>query len=289
MEIIKDRINRLRSVIDREKLDAFYISGTDPHMSEYLPDRWKTREFITGFTGSYGEVIITKNEAYLWTDTRYFIQAEEQLLGTGIKMQKLRVPGAITFDDWLIQNLKQGDRVGINTKCLPYNTYKNLKRKLDNVDLEIVLCDDLLDEIWEDRPTIPKTEVFELDVKYAGFSRSDKFKKITNELDSKDADFQVISALDDLAWTFNLRGSDISFNPVFVSFAVVGKNKKALFIDSEKIPSLLSERFKKEGIEIFPYNSFYNYLKNQSDKKIYIDTSFTNTAVVRALQNNNEI
>ncbi len=289
MNRIKERIANLRSLLEHEKLDAYYISGTDPHMSEYLPDRWKTREFITGFTGSYGEVVVTASEVLLWTDTRYFIQAETQLKGTGISMKKLRVPGAVPFDEWLLKNLKPGSRVGVNPDCLPWLTYINLMQKLEGAGMEIILCDDLLNILWKDRSPVPGERIFELELQYTGMSRRNKFAKITKELADADADCQILCALDDLAWTFNLRGNDICYTPVFIGFGITGNDRNILFANSEKIPPELRDKLKKEGIELYPYDYLKSFLKHLTGKKIYIDPTTTNTAVVHILRQHNEI
>lgn len=289
MNMIKARIEHLRFLMKRENLDAYFISGADPHMSEYLPDRWKTREFITGFTGSYGEVVITASEALLWTDTRYFIQAQAQLQGTGVSMKKLRVPEAVPFDDWLPENLKTGSRVGVNPECLPYSTCKNLMQKLGTAGMEIILCDDLLDVFWEKRPSVPEEKIFELELQYTGLSRKEKFEAIIKKLSDAGAGYQIICALDDLAWTFNLRGSDIRYNPVFTGFGIIGKDRSILFADSGKISPDLTEKLKNEGIELYPYNHLIPFLKHLTGKKIYVDPATTNTAVVHVLQLNNEI
>jgi Xaa-Pro aminopeptidase len=289
MNIIKERIDALRSRMKGQKLDAYYISGTDPHMSEYLPDRWKTREFITGFTGSYGEVVVTASEALLWTDTRYFIQAQAQLQGTGVCMKKLRVPEAISFDDWLLENLKPGSRVGVNPECLPYSTCKNLMQKLGMAGIETILCDDLLDVFWENRPSVPNEKIFELELQYTGQSRKDKFETILKKLSEADADCQILCTTDDLAWTFNLRGHDIRYTPVFIGFGIIGKNRIALFTDPEKIPPELAVKLKKEEIECYPYNHWRSFLQHLKGRKIYIDPGTTNTAVVQALGKNNAL
>jgi Xaa-Pro aminopeptidase len=283
MDKILDRIKNLRGSMANENLDAFYISGTDPHMNEYLPDRWKTREYMTGFTGSFGEVVFTKTEAFLWTDTRYFIQAENQLKGTGIKMMKLRVPDAVPVDQWLAQNLKPGAKVGTDPNCLSFSTYKTLKQALEEPKIELVFCSDLLDKIWENRPPVPQNEVFNFDIEFAGKARGEKFRLITEKLESVGADFQIITALDDLAWTFNLRGSDISYNPVFIGFGLVGSGIKALFVDSQKMRERLFLTLKNEGIELLDYDRFYGYLEKISGKRIYLDPGTTNYAVVKSI------
>ena len=288
MNKIEQRVEALRRIMAREKLDAWYILGTDPHMSEYLPERWRTREFITGFSGSYGEVVITLSEAFLWTDTRYFLQAETQLEGTGIKMQKLRVPGAVPPSEWLAQNLNPGAKVGVDPVCLPVGSCHQFRESFHKKGIQLVFTTDFLDEIWEGRPSIPENEIFELDVKYAGFSRAQKFEIINNKLKEAGADLQIITSLDDLAWTFNLRRNDVAYNPVFVGYGIVGKDFKLLFTKKGKIPESLYTKLCDEGIIVKDYDDFFGFLKTLNGKRIYLDPEATNTAVLNSLPANNE-
>jgi Xaa-Pro aminopeptidase len=235
MNTIQNKINALRAQMQKLNLDAWYISGTDPHSSEYLPDSWQTRKYISGFTGSYGIVVITQNEAALWTDTRYFIQAEEQLKGTGISMQKLRVPNAVSPEGWLNNKLKEGSRVGIDAQTISLSGFRNLQEKLAEKKIELVETPDLLNEIWEDRPANSSDLIFELDTKYAGVSRLEKQQKVTGELKNKKADLHVFTMLDEVAWLYNLRGSDINYNPVFNAFALMGENENYLFVENIKV------------------------------------------------------
>ena len=226
---IKKRLAALRAEMKKLDIDAWYISGTDPHSSEYLPKRWETREYIAGFTGSYGLVAVTIDKAALWTDSRYFLQATEELEGTGIEMQKLRVTDAVSPDTWLSQNLPDGSKVGLDAQSLTVDAFRSLQKGFLKKDIELVETPDLLEAIWEDRPAVPNDKVFELDVKYAGVARPEKQQKIADELASFGADIHVVSMLDELAWLYNLRGSDVPYNPVFTAFAVIGKDENLLF------------------------------------------------------------
>ena len=217
-EIIKQRVSALRNEMQNLKIDAWYISGTDPHSGEYLPDRWQTREFISGFTGSYGLVVVTKDKAALWTDTRYFLQAGSELEGTGIEMMKLRVPDAIAPELWLIQNLPEGSRVGVDAQTVSVAEFRNLQKILTKHNMILVETPDLFDVIWNSRPSIPKDKAFELELRYAGVSRKEKQQKVADKLGKAGAELQVVSMLDELAWLYNLRGSDILFNPVFTGY-----------------------------------------------------------------------
>jgi Xaa-Pro aminopeptidase len=286
MSEIKDRLAKLRAEMNKLDLDAVYISGTDPHASEYLPDSWQTRRFISGFTGSYGMVVVTKSEACLWTDTRYFLQAEEQLKGTGINMQKLRVPEAILPEEWLAENLESDSRVGADTQTVSTVLFKQFSAILSDKKIELVQIPDLFDKLWPDRPGIPETPVFELKEKYAGLSRGKKQELIAQELKKTGAELHVISTLDELAWTFNLRGSDVVYNPVFMGFGLTGKNESHLFISKNKLSDELKNQLKNEGVLLHDYNEFYAYLSEIKGRTVFIDSGTANYAIYESLKGN---
>lgn len=286
---IHTRLTALRAEMQKLKLDAWYISGTDPHSSEYLPDRWQTRAFISGFTGSYGMLVVTQNEAALWTDTRYFLQAGEQLEGTGIEMMKLRVPEAISPEEWLCEKLAAGSRVGMDTQTVSLAGFRSFETALAKKEIQLVETPDLLEVIWENRPLISRAKVFELGLEFSGVSRMEKQAVLAEELVKNGADYHVITMLDELAWLYNLRGSDINFNPVFTGFGLVGKNESYLFVDAEKIDSDLKLKLEAEGVELKDYSDFYTFLSEISGKKIFMDSSTVNYSAYSALAENNEL
>lgn len=287
--VIKQRVTALRTEMKKLNIDAWYISGTDPHCSEYLPKRWETREYIAGFTGSFGLVVVTLDKAALWTDSRYFLQATEELEGTGIEMMKLRVPDAVTPETWLCQNLKAGGKVGIDAQSLTVDAFRSLQKGFLKKDIELVETPDLLEAIWENRPAVPKDKVFELDVKYAGVARPEKQQKITSDLAALGADIHVVSMLDELAWLYNLRGSDVPYNPVFTAFALIGNDESVLFVDPGKIDSELKLKLEADKVELKDYSTFYNYLAEIKGKTIFFDPSTLNFAAYSALAGKNEI
>ena len=272
MNKIKNKLSALRAEMEKLNIDAWYISGTDPHSSEYLPACWQSREFISGFTGSYGIVVVTKEEAGLWTDTRYFIQAEEELQGTGITMNKLRVPGAVLPEVWLTQKLSSGNRVGIDAQTISVAAFKNLQNTLFEKDIELVQTTDLFEIIWENRPQKSANKVFELELEFAGISRNEKQKQVADKLAEINADYHVVSMLDELAWLFNLRGSDINYNPVFTGFGLIGKNESYLFVDENKLQKTLKSKLQDEGIILKNYFEFYSFLKGIKNRKINLRT-----------------
>jgi len=289
MNIIQQRLASLRSQMQNLGLDAWYISGTDPHSSEYLPSKWQTRAFISGFTGSFGTVIVTKTDAALWTDTRYFLQAREQLKGTGITMYKLRVPEAISPENWLAADLSKGSKIGVDAQTMPVEGYRNLQKILAKKEIELENTPDLFEFVWENRPEISMEKIFELSTEFTGLSRKEKQKQLAENLHKSGADFHVISMLDELAWLHNLRGSDVNYNPVFTGFGLVGKDENYLFVIKEKIPSELCETLKNDGVFIKDYGDFYSFLSEIKGKKIFVDTSTANFSIYNSLVGNNEI
>ncbi len=284
MNEIRQRVKALRLEMLKQNLDAYYISGTDPHSSEYLPERWKTREFITGFSGSYGVVVITQEEAGLWTDSRYFLQAEEQLKGTGIKMFKLRVPNAVSPENWLVKKLSEGSNVGIDPQSVTVSGFRFFENILKEKEINLVKTNDLLEKIWEDRPEIPENKIFELDISYTGLSRKEKKEAIVSELKQKDAEIHILSMLDEIAWLFNLRGSDVDYNPVFTAYGAVSKNEMLLFTDKNKISQELQDKLEKEKIGLKNYEEFFPWLSDLRKKNIFIDPATTNFLIFETLE-----
>ncbi len=289
MNKIYNRLSALRTEMQKLNLDAWYISGTDPHYSEYLPKHWQTREFISGFTGSYGVVAVTKNEAGLWTDSRYFIQAEEELQGTEITMNKLRVPDAVLPEVWLATKLSPGSRVGIDAQTISVSVYKNLQKTLFEKNIELVETPDLFEIFWENRPQNSSDKIFELESDFSGQLRKNKQIEIADFLETKCADYHIVSMLDELAWLFNMRGSDINYNPVFTGFGLVGKNESYLFADDSKLPEELVLKLQNEGVILKDYSGFYSFLSTIKNRKIFLDSSTTNYSIYSALINRNEI
>lgn len=288
-EEIYSKLKALRKEMKKLNIDAWYISGTDPHCSEYLPEHWKTREFISGFTGSYGMLAITQDEAALWTDTRYFLQAFEQLEGTGIVMMKYRVPDAVTPEHWLMQRLKKGSKVGTDSQTMTLGGFCSFQNILSNKDIELVETSDLFELIWDKRPGLSKDAIFELETNYAGISRKEKQSVIASKLQEYDAGIHVVTMLDELAWMYNLRGSDIGYNPVFYGFAIIGENINCLFVDVSKVSKDLQERLEKDGVTIKQYHEFYTFLSELKGYKVYVDDATANYSVYSALEKKNEI
>jgi Xaa-Pro aminopeptidase len=280
-ELIRERISDLRAKLVDRDLDAYIVYGTDPHLSEYMPDHWQTRPFISGFTGSAGFVIITLEKAALWTDSRYFLQAEIELSGTGIELVKMRTPGYPEPAEWLKMNLKSGAGVATDEGCISASQFKQLDNALNKSGIFLKESGDLLDEIWHNRPTLPDSLVFEHEIWFACTDRKTKINSICSELEKSGADLQIITALDDLAWTFNLRGSDVECNPVFMAYGSISKNGSHLFINSQKLSPELKNKLESEGIQIRDYSGLMNYLQElPKATRILFDPDRTNQAIL---------
>ena len=269
-------------------IDGYYISGTDPHLSEYIPERWKTRAYISGFTGSAGSVVVTQNEIALWTDSRYFLQAAMQLEGTEIQLMKMRIEGTLEPHEWLSSILSNGGIIGIDAQSISILKYRNFSNSLKKEKLSLKNAGDLLNRIWINRPLLPDYPVFEHELKYAGESRLKKIDSIRKKMQGKKVDATIISALDDLAWTFNLRGNDVKYNPVFIGYSLITDKNISLYINSTKVPDTIREKLKKDKIEIKPYEKIFEDLK-QIKGRIMIDPERTNQSLLECISINNEI
>jgi Xaa-Pro aminopeptidase len=279
-ELIRNRIGNLRLKMQEEGLDAYIIFGTDPHLSEYLPEHGQTRSFISGFTGSAGMVIVSLDKAALWTDSRYFLQAEEQLAGTRIELVKMRTPGHPEPAQWLKMNLGKGAVAGTDEWCISMNQFGSMQTSLAEAGIILKETGDLLDAIWTNRPTLPDSPVYEHELQYACTDRKEKIGLVCRELEKSGADLQIITALDDLAWTFNLRGSDVECNPVFVAYASVSAEETVLFIDAKKLPAAPKSKLESEGIQIREYSGLIEYLQHlPGTAKVLVDADRTNQAI----------
>ncbi len=233
--LIKERVARLRQFMQAQGIAAFIVPSTDPHSGEYVPAHWESRKWISGFTGSAGTAVITLQQCGLWTDSRYFLQAEEQLADTGFKLFKDRLPETPSIAEWLGRILQKNDKIGIDGWVNTVSEVEILQKKLFAHGLEVVSVTDPFETIWEDRPSIPQNKPFILPTEFAGKSCRDKLIEIRQALRQNHADGILLSALDEIAWTLNLRGDDVHCNPVFVSYLLVTEHEAALYILPEKL------------------------------------------------------
>ncbi len=286
---IKNRIEALRQEMKRRSLDAFVIPSTDPHMSEYVADHWKVREWISGFNGSAGTVLVTQEMAGLWTDSRYFIQAEEQLKDTGIKLYKDMLPETPTMTEILCRELPAGSTVAIDGQMFSVAQYEGLRSDLVGYDINVQCVNDIIDAIWTDRPASPTTPPYIYDLKYAGKSAADKLEAICQGLTNRGTFSILVSSLDEIAWTLNLRGSDIECNPVFIGYLYISHMEKALFIDPAKVTKEVEDYLKSIDVMIMDYNHVTDFLQDVLSSSIIIQPEKMNCAIYQAINPECEI
>lgn len=278
----------MRSFMQENGLSAFIVPSTDPHSGEYVPEHWESRKWISGFTGSAGTAVITMEKAGLWTDSRYFLQAADQLAGTGIDLFKDRLPETPSIPEWLGQVLKPGDKVGIDGWVNTTAEAENLKSCLSPHGLELVSSADPFRSLWKNRPALPSDPPFILPMEYAGMGCKDKLNQIRKRIRENGADGILISALDEIAWTLNLRGSDVHCNPVFVSFLLITGQHCTLYILSDKLTPEILSYLKENEIETRPYEAVENDLRNYPGDRIQLSAS-TNYALYQAASAHAEV
>ena len=280
---IKERIHALRMTFRPNNIKAFIIPSTDPHLSEYVAPYWMSREWIYGFTGSAGTAVILMDKAGLWTDSRYFLQAEKELEGSGITLYKEMLPETPSITKFLCQNLKPGESVSIDGKMFSVQQVEQMKEDLAPYQLQVNLFGDPLKNIWKDRPSMPDAPAFIYDVKYAGKSCGEKVAAIRTELKKKGIFALFLSSLDEIAWTLNLRGSDVHCNPVIVSYLLVTQDEVVYFISPEKITQEVNEYLQEQQVSLRKYDEAESFLNSFTGENILIDPKKTNYAIYSAI------
>ena len=280
---IKERMHALRMTFPPNYIKAFIIPSTDPHLSEYVAPHWMSREWISGFTGSAGTVVVLMNEAGLWTDSRYFLQAAKELEGSGITLYKEMLPETPSITKYLSQKLKPGESVSIDGKMFSVQQVEQMKEELAAYSLQVDLFGDPLKRIWRDRPSIPNSPAFVYDIEYAGKSCEEKVAAIRAELTKKGAYALFLSALDEIAWTLNLRGNDVHCNPVVVSYLLITQDDVIYFISPEKVTKEVNEYLKEQHVKLKNYDEVETYLNTFTGRNILIDPKKTNFAIYSAI------
>ncbi len=273
-------LNDLRKLMQQNKIDAYVITMSDPHLSEYVAEHYRIVRWFSGFSGSTGNLVVTKDFAGLWTDSRYFIQAEEQLKDSGIELVKLKVAHTPEFIDWLVKTLASKNTVAFDGKLLPATLVKMMEVKFSEKQIQIMSDCDFVSELWKERPELPQNEIFIHELKYAGLSVKEKLELVKSEMSKSNSDYFIISSLEDIAWLFNIRGSDIPYVPVAICYSVITSNESILFIDEKKIPSDVKKELIDQGIRILNYDEIFNFIKNIGKRKrISIQLSRSNFAL----------
>lgn len=287
MSTIPERLESLRQKMKTHDIDAFVVYSADPHMSEYLPEEWKERMWLSGFTGSYGYMAVTLKKAALWTDGRYFVQAAVELKGSGITMMRDRVVGQVHYLDWILAETKKGARIAVNAQLTSHANWVEADKKLSVHQRELV-NQPLLNEIWTDRERSERNPIFEHPLERAGQSVLEKLMAIRKEMKNQGATAHVISSLDDVAWTLNLRGSDVAYNPVFLGYILMGEEDIALYVNPEQLTDEAQIAMETAEVEIRLYTDFYSDLENLKGQKVLVDPA-SNQAIFEALGINSTI
>ncbi|MEZ4908255.1 MAG: aminopeptidase P family protein [Saprospiraceae bacterium] len=275
--LINDKLKLLRSKMVENSIDAYLIPSSDPHQSEYVADHFKSREWISGFTGSAGTVVVFKDFAGMWTDSRYFIQAENEFKDSEFQLMKIidrSNPGII---DFILSKLPEGSTLGCDGNVFALEEIIDLQEKISQKKLSLNTNLDFIGELWKDRPSLPGTIIFDHFIKYAGKSREEKMNEVRNIMAENNINEYLIPALDSIAWILNLRGDDIAFNPVFYSFGILREKDFLLFIDEKKIDEKLKAELSQASVIINEYSEIYNYLsKTKTDDTLYVDSALCN-------------
>lgn len=279
-----EKITALRQVMKSRGVAALVIPSSDPHQSEYVAPRWQGRQWISGFTGSAGTLVITARQARLWADGRYFLQAERELRGSGIRLFKLREPGVPSVSQWIAQTLEPGQAVAFDGEVFSVAAVRELRRALASKGIRVRTGEDLLERVWCDRPEAPQAPARDFPVKYAGQGRAAKLAAVRDHLRGEGADGLLLASLDDIAWLFNIRGGDGANSPVVLAYALVERKRAALFADPGKFSPSLRKALGKAGVRLMPYHAVARYLRSmRSLKSICLNPGKVSYAVAGAI------
>lgn len=270
---VTEKLERLREWMEGAGVEAFIVPSNDPHFSEYVSPHWGCRAWLSGFDGSAATVVVTRaGKAALWTDSRYFLQAETQLKDTGIELQKQGLPDTPTIVEWLQANLQLQDKIGLDGKLISHTGYETLWKELGAVQLESITTGDPFEEIWPDRPALPQAKAFALDESYTGETVAGKLDRIRDQTEG----IRLVAVLDEIAWTLNIRGADIQYNPLVVSYLAIEPERAILFVDQLKFETTDQQKLTREGVEFQPYESLDEYLTTLQEKVVTINPGSLN-------------
>ncbi|MCB2312831.1 aminopeptidase P family protein [Clostridium tagluense] len=281
-ESVKERISKLRAFMKEKGLDAYVVPSADNHQSEYVGEFFKARAYVTGFTGSAGTAVVTKDEVGLWTDGRYFLQAEHQLEGSGIKLFKMGNPGVLTVLEYIEAEMTSNGKLGFDGRLMAMQEGEDFSSLLAHKNVAVEYAYDLVDMVWEGRPKLANEPVFLLEEKYSGESRASKLSRIRAAMKDKGASYHVITTLDDIAWLLNIRGNDVMYSPLVLCYAVVTMEKVDLFIEESRFDVSVKEALAKDGVVLRPYNDIYEAVKDfKAEDVVLIDPDRINYALYK--------
>lgn len=284
-EEIAKRIGLYREEMNKAGVKASIVRHTDPHQSEYIADHWQVRRFLSGFTGSAGDLVITLDKAALWVDSRYYLQAEDQLKSTEIAIMKVGQPGTPTIEDYLIANLKAGDRVGIDGFLFSVGQETSLRQSLEERGIKLNVEFEPVNAVWKDRPILPSGKLFIYDIKYAGEPARTKIESALAKAHDSGASALMISALDEIAWILNIRCDDVEYNPVAIAYLYLSDEEKVLFVDGRKVTDEVKEYLRENGVSVRGYGDVIEYLSELPEgTTVMIDAASTSSAVAQILR-----
>ncbi len=286
---MNERLEKLRKSMAERKIDAYVVPTSDFHESEYVGEYFKCRKFLTGFTGSAGTAVVTASEAYLWTDGRYFVQAQKELTGSGFSLQKMGQEHVPDIEEYLEQVLPQGGVLGFDGRVMNAQMVEKIKERLESKQASISFEEDLIGQIWEDRPSLPEEPVWILEETYAGKSASQKILELRQEMEKAKATLHILTTVDDIAWLLNIRGNDVPCNPVVLSYAVITRNEFYLFIHEKTLDQKVKEYLEALSVTIKPYDSIYEFVKSYRGERALLEKGKVNYAIVGSLEQGNKI
>ncbi|UCD40668.1 MAG: aminopeptidase P family protein [Chloroflexota bacterium] len=280
----QEKVFELQKLMKDHQIEAWIVPSTDPHQSEYVAEHWKGRAWLSGFTGSAGTIVVTGDKSGLWTDPRYHLRAEQELEGSGIELFREGLPDVPNFRKWLIQELNSGDTVGFDGSVLSQQEVRKLERAFQEKDIQLNYQHDLVGQLWDDRPIIPRNPIFLHGTEFAGETRGSKFQRVREKLKENGFQAQVVTGLDEIAWLFNIRGSDVLYNPVAICYAVISEWEVRLFIYRDKVPPEVRAALVEEGIEFSEYEDIFSYWQQLPEETmVLIDPEKTSYKMERII------
>jgi Xaa-Pro aminopeptidase len=280
MNYSEEKLARIRNMMKIRGVDLLIIPSNDPHLGEYIPDHWRVIRWLTGFSGSAATVVIKDSFAGLWTDSRYFIQAMEQLRGSGFELMLPKSFQVNDYVDWIAENAISGNTIGFDGRLFSISQLKKIKNRLSSIKIVMDDSCDLISEIWNDRPPMPDSVAWDHGVEYAGPDRSKKIEEVRKTMKERGIDLHLLTSTDDIMWLLNIRGNDMAFSPLLVSFALVGEKQILLFVDEKKIPSQLAARFDELGIVILPYEDSDGMISSMGEGSVILVTPNTTSVAL---------
>jgi Xaa-Pro aminopeptidase len=270
--------------MEKRGVDALIVPSADPHLGEYVPDHWRVIRWLTGFSGSAGTVVITAKFAGLWTDSRYFIQAAGQLRNSGFELVRLKIPHTPEYIEWLAEKMKRGSLVAVDGRLISVSVASLLRGQLKEKGIRLSLRSDLITPVWHDRPPLPDEEAFELPAEFAGESRTEKINRVRERMKAMSVDYQLLTACDDVMWLLNIRGRDVTYSPLLLSFAIVSNDQVIFFADEGKIPAAMKAAFDRDGVVLLPYEITASVLRSlPAGSSLLLSPSTTSAALRGAL------